>query len=83
MKISFWDEQEINYIDLGNIAEKDWAYRVLKGENGQLEGNEKSTALRKEDLTDFVKTAGASFGVFKAKIDGSMHYFFMYLDVKQ
>jgi hypothetical protein len=33
-------------------------------------------------LIDFVPTANASFAVFKIKIDGSMRYCFMYLNIK-
>lgn len=78
MQFSAGDEDQGHYcgIHLGNIEEKSWAHSLLK------EGIEKSILMHMQDLIDFVTTANASFGVFKTKINGTMRYFFMYLDIK-
>ena len=47
-----------------------------------VKGNEKSIPMHITDLIDFITIANASFAVFKIIINGSMGYFFMYLNIK-
>jgi hypothetical protein len=65
-----WIKEE-DCIDLGNIShsnnvenEKNWAYRVIKEE-----GTIKMIKINKYELTDFVKIAKATFGVFQVQLD--------------
>jgi hypothetical protein len=72
-----WIEEE-DYIDLGNIShsknvekEKNWADRVIKEE-----GAIKMIKINKNELTDFVNNAKATFGAFEVQLDdGDKHYF--------
>jgi hypothetical protein len=72
-----WIEEE-DYIDLGNIShsknvekEKNWADRVIKEE-----GAIKMIKINKNELTDFVNNAKATFGAFEVQSDdGDKHYF--------
>jgi hypothetical protein len=78
MQFSAGEEDQSYYhcIDLGTIGEKAWAHNLLK------DRNQKSIPMHTQGLIDFVTTASAIFGVFKTKINESMRYFFMYLDIK-
>jgi hypothetical protein len=65
-----WIEEE-EYIDLDNIShsnnvekEKNWAYRVIKEE-----GSIKTIKINKNELTDFVNNAKATFGAFRVHLD--------------
>jgi hypothetical protein len=65
-----WIEEE-DYIDLGNIShsknvekEKNWADRVIKEE-----GAIKMIKINKNELTDFVNNAKATFGAFRFHLD--------------
>jgi len=69
-------EEAYGGIDLGNVEAKDWAHNLFK------EASEKSIPMLMPDLIDFLSTAKASFAFFKTKINGSMRYFFIYLDIK-
>ena len=72
-----WIEEE-DYIDLGNIShsknvekEKNWADRVIKEERAI-----KMIKINKNELTDFVNNAKATFGAFEVQLDdGDKHYF--------
>lgn len=73
-----WIKEE-DCIDLGNIShcnnvenEKNWACRVIKEE-----GSIKTIKINKYELTDFVKIAKATFGVFQVQLDdgGDKRYF--------
>jgi hypothetical protein len=39
-------------------------------------------SIDKDQLIDFLKTTKGTYGVFKAEIDGSTRYFFIYLYVE-
>ncbi len=66
--------QEEQYIDLTNIRQRHWAYRLIKEEH------EKSIVINQDELINFVRTAKATFGLFRIKTaDVSKHYFSMYL----
>jgi hypothetical protein len=65
-----WIEEE-DYFDLDNIShsnnvekEKNWAYRVIKEE-----GSIKTIKINKNELTDFVNNAKATFGAFRSHLD--------------
>jgi hypothetical protein len=72
-----WIEEE-DYFDLDNIShsnnvekEKNWAYRLIKEE-----GSIKTIKINKNELTDFVNNAKATFGAFRVHLDdGGKHYF--------
>ena len=62
--------EESDYIDLGNISnieqEKNWVYRLVK-EGGK--GTTKIIKINKNEFTDFVNIAKATFGAFKVQLD--------------
>ena len=65
-----WIEEE-DYFDLDNIShsnnvekEKNWAYRLIKEE-----GSIKTIKINKNELTDFVNNAKATFGAFRVHLD--------------
>ena len=62
--------EESDYIDLGNISnieqEKNWVYRLVK-EGGK--GTTKIIKINKNEFTDFVNIAKATFGAFKFQLD--------------
>ena len=77
IQFSVGEEDQGHYggIDLGNIEENSPDHKLVKG-------NEKSIPTNMADLIDFVATGNASIAVFKININGSMCYFFMYLNIK-
>jgi hypothetical protein len=76
-----WIEEE-DYIDLDNIShsnnvekEKNWAHRIIKEE-----GSIKMIKINKDELTDFVNNAKATFGAFRVQLDdGDKHYFLIFI----
>jgi hypothetical protein len=74
------DNNNFINIDSATIKEKSWLYDVIK----EIESSKTTTAISidKDGLIDFLKTAKATYGIFKAEIDGSTRYFFIYLYVE-
>ena len=76
--------EESDYIDLGNISnieqEKNWVYRLVK-EGGK--GTTKIIKINKNEFTDFVNIAKATFGAFKVQLDDdarSKRYFLIFVE---
>jgi len=76
--------EESDYIDLGNISnieqEKNWVYRLVK-EGGK--GTTKIIKINKNEFTDFVNIAKATFGAFKFQLDDdarSKRYFLIFVE---
>ena len=76
--------EESDYIDLGNISnieqEKNWVYRLVK-EGGK--GDTKIIKINKNEFTDFVNIAKATFGAFKFQLDDdarSKRYFLIFVE---
>jgi hypothetical protein len=74
------EEDCINLGELRAIKDNHWTYRAIKEEKG---GHKKSIVIDGSELIDFVRTAMATFGTFKAQMedDGSTRYFFMYFSI--
>jgi len=76
--------EESDYIDLGNLGnieqEKNWVYRLVK-EGGK--GTTKIIKINKNEFTDFVNIAKATFGAFKFQLDDdarSKRYFLIFVE---
>ena len=76
--------RESDYIDLGNLSnieqEKNWVYRLFK-EGGK--GTTKIIKINKNEFTDFVNIAKATFGAFKVQLDDdarSKRYFLILVE---
>jgi hypothetical protein len=80
------DNNNFINIDLATIKEKSWLYDVIKEIVYEKKSLSKTTttaiSIDKDGLIDFLKTAKTTYGVFKAEIDGSTRYFFIYLYVQ-
>ncbi len=64
------------FINLGVIDDKHWAYRLINN-------NEKSIEITKSDLIEFINYGDSTFGLFKFHKDNISVYFFSYLQIER
>jgi hypothetical protein len=80
------DNDNFINIDSATIKEKSWLYDVMKEIVYEKKSSSKTTttaiSIDKDQLIDFLKTTKGTYGTFKAEIDGSTRYFFIYLYVQ-
>jgi hypothetical protein len=66
------------YISLGDLKENHWADRAIKEKKTSMATG--AATINKNELTDFLSNARATFGIFRVKMpEGGTRDFFMYI----